>query len=151
MAVQTINNLQMPTAGPRQATVELSSANLLALRATPIQVIAAPGAGKFIVIEKAVIFYHPGGAQYNVAGGGDIELLLGSNQPFATACSTNENILTQASECVGNFIVYNAADYDTLSNMENLALNVKNVGGGEYTTGTGTATLVVQYSVMDKT
>lgn len=151
MAQQKVNQNQLPDITPKQVTLELSSADLLALFATPKQVVAAPGAGKFIVLEKATLFYHPGGAQYNVAGGGAIELLLGTNQPYATAHATNKNILTQAAECVGNFNIYNTGDYDTLSNMENLALNVKNVGAGEYTTGNGTATLVVQYSIMDKT
>ena len=39
-----------------QKTVQITSAEILALNATPKSLIAAPGAGKFIALNKATIF-----------------------------------------------------------------------------------------------
>lgn len=54
------------------ADLHITSAQLLALNATPKQIIAAPGANKFIAVED-ITMYHAGGTAYDgIAGGEDL-------------------------------------------------------------------------------
>lgn len=58
----------------RSITVFVTSAQLLALNATPIQIVPAPGAGRFIQVEKWMA-YKPAGAAYGgIAAGEDLVL-----------------------------------------------------------------------------
>lgn len=58
----------------QQADVTLTSAQVLALNATPISVIAAPGANKAIIIESVVAYTAGGTAYAGIAVGEDLVL-----------------------------------------------------------------------------
>jgi hypothetical protein len=58
----------------RTATVFITSAQLLALNATAIQVVAAPGAGRFIQVDKWMAYKPAGTAYAGVATGEDLTL-----------------------------------------------------------------------------
>lgn len=58
----------------RTATVFITSAQLLALNATPISVIAAPGTGRFIQVEKWMAYKPAGTAYAGIASGEDLAL-----------------------------------------------------------------------------
>ena len=58
--------------GLQAASATLTSANILAQ--TPIQVVAAPGVGKYIVPIFAVMNYKFGGTPYTIAGAGNLAL-----------------------------------------------------------------------------
>jgi hypothetical protein len=147
-----LNQNQLPSTTPIYVKRTLTSNEIKALRATPIELVAAPGAGYMIVPVFGFIKYHGDGATaYVCDAGGDLELLLGTNQPFGMACKTNENILEQTADNTGSFNMQGIVafgDFAESATMENLALNIKNVGGAEYTTGTGTADVVVHYLVV---
>lgn len=53
---------------PRKATVTLSSADILALHTTPVQLVAAPGAGKVLAPMHAILSYTFGTVSYNETG-----------------------------------------------------------------------------------
>ena len=54
-------------------TKTITSAQILALFATPIEVIAAPGAGKALILEGALLFLDHGGTDYaGIAAGEDL-------------------------------------------------------------------------------
>ena len=153
MAVQSINNSQLPLTGPRQVTIELSSANLLALAATPIQVLPAPGAGYIIKPVGATLFYHAGATPYTT--GGAFCLTLGGqllSALLAADVTLQGAVLAEATDQVGVFDATTAYtdDFAALSALENVALAVIN-DGAEHTLGNGTATLVVSYETINKT
>lgn len=58
----------------RVASVTVTSAEVLALNATPISLVAAPGAGKALIFEGAVIFKAAGTAYAAVAAGEDLAI-----------------------------------------------------------------------------
>lgn len=60
--------VEYTTALPRKATVTLSSADILALHTTPVQLVAAPGAGKVLVPMHAILSYTFGTVSYNETG-----------------------------------------------------------------------------------
>jgi hypothetical protein len=63
------------TYAQQEATGTISSAEILALNATPKELIPAPGAGKILVVDEIELFMDFGSAAY-VRDGGDEELVL---------------------------------------------------------------------------
>lgn len=54
--------------------VQLSSAEVLALNATPIELVGAPGAGKALIFEGAVVHKPAGTAYAGIAAGEDLSI-----------------------------------------------------------------------------
>lgn len=63
-----VENIQKVVSGT------ISSAEILALNATPKELIAAPGAGKLIVIDEVELFLDYGSAQYAAGAGEDLTI-----------------------------------------------------------------------------
>ena len=77
------------------ATVSLTQAQIIALNATPIQLVAAPGAGKAIVPLMIEFFHDYAVAAYTNAGGGHIVFEWGDG---TDAVLINASRLTDASD-----------------------------------------------------
>lgn len=58
----------------RSASGTITSAEILALNATPKELIAAPGAGKYIVVDEIELFLDYGAAQYAADAGEDFTI-----------------------------------------------------------------------------
>jgi hypothetical protein len=58
----------------RHVDVTVTSAQLLALNATPIALVAAPGAGRFLAFERALIHKPAGTAYSGIAAGEDLSI-----------------------------------------------------------------------------
>ena len=132
----------------QHVTVSLSSAQILGMAATPVQLVAAPGAGKTLVVIKVAVritrtatAYASGGVgivQYgNTATGGGTQAL---DSTFAATFFTGAS---GASEAVRNGAVMS----DTGTTLQNLGLFISNQTGA-FTTGTGTLTVDVYYSTF---
>lgn len=63
-----------PYAEPMVRTVQLSAAQVLALNATPVELVPAPGANKALIFEGAVIHKPAGTAYAAVAAGEDLSI-----------------------------------------------------------------------------
>lgn len=120
----------------KRAVVTLSSAQLLGMFAAPVTLIAAPGAGKTIVLEKAILTLSSGTAY---ASGGNISI------KYASAADATA-VLAAAVLTAGTATttIRNGAD-GTAS--VNTALQLTNASGA-FTTGTQTGTLTLLYSVQ---
>lgn len=131
---------QTPTGGGlTSATVTLSSANILDLHNTPITVVAAPGAGKFLLLHRVLCQYSYGTAAY-VNGDGPPRLTLG-----AVLYLTIGGLIDQTTDFTRSLA---PPDYDGSADPANLALTVDD-GGAAHTTGDGTLTVTVWYSTED--
>lgn len=136
--------------GLLSATVTLTDAQIKALPTTPVQVLAAPGAGKYYKIFGAQIITDTSAAAYtNVSASGLITVQLSdSNQNF----SCNNGILEEQDVFYGDLAPDTSLNVSPLSNTENNAINISSVNsGGDYTGGNAANTLevVVYYIIVD--
>jgi len=79
-----------------ETTVEVSSAELLALNATPKTLVSAPGAGRFIEIAHMQLFYDYNSAAYTVGGGNDLSVEYSSGEQLIQVEATG--LLDQTSD-----------------------------------------------------
>lgn len=124
----------------RKATVTLSSAQILALHTTPITLVAAPGAGQSLLLHRVFCQYTFATAAY-VNGDGAPRLTLDGGAVSLTL----SGLIDQSNDYRKSFP---APDFDTSSDPSNVALIVDD-GGAAHTTGDGTLTVTVWYSIED--
>jgi len=127
------------------ATVNLTAANILAMGGAPITVIAAPGTGKVIIV-KSVLFemtttatqFAAGAAVHFYYHGGTVDAVTGAI-PAATvnaAAGTSNTLLGPAVVATGTVV------------PANTGVDITTAGGVNFTTGTGTAKIQIQYSIV---
>ena len=123
--------------------VEVSSAQILAMGTTPIELLAAPGAGKYFDIDKVIIEYLHNGTAYTVPSSPtfyldgafdayiDKIILTSASNSVATVNANSRNTITVGSGSGSVKIVYNR---DILNS--NLIMGTTN--GDNPTLGNGT-------------
>lgn len=124
----------------QEAVVTISSAEILALNATPKTLIAAPGAGKFIQIIHGYIYLIAGATPYSdemieveYASGEDIEAYIAG-------------FLSEAVATIKN-ISHSAPSIFALSQVENQAVRLK-ATDADPTTGNGTLKVSLLYRIV---
>jgi hypothetical protein len=128
------------------AEVALTSPQILALRATPITLVAAPGAGKVLEFVGGVLILDATATAY-----------VESAANLAVRYTNGSGVkASQDIEATG-FIDQTTDTMTTMqpridaivakSGCENAALVLHNIGAGEYTTGTGVLRVKVMYRV----
>jgi len=131
--------------------VDLTSAQIKALRATPIQCIAAPGAGKQIMIIQAFSRLNYGGSNV-FTNGQNCSLEFGSTDICAQNIITAAQIVAAANTSVS---VSNPIP-NFFSNVrpvwtDNVAITIKNTGASEITgnaAGDNTVSLYIYYMTI---
>lgn len=128
----------------QQRTITLTSAQLLALGATPIQLVPAPGVGIYLTPIAVSSVLHFGTIAY--AAGSAVNCYIGTKAngnsiPAATAAHVN-SAANSIEQLTGAPVT---GTPDVQANIENAALNISS-SGAEFTTGDGTLTVTVYYN-----
>lgn len=130
----------------RFAEVSLSSANLLALRATPITLVSAPGAGKVLEFCGAVLLLDATATAYVESAAN-----LGIKYTNGSGAKVSDDIeATGFIDQTTDTMTTARPKLDAIvakAGCENQALVLHNLGAGEYTTGTGTMRVKTAYRV----
>lgn len=136
------------------ATATLTANQLKNLLATPVQMVAAPGSGKYILPTALSMVYHAGATPYTVADG---ELLL---TPQGTAAGniswnffdgTGAGFLDQPDDQLYASTIMdinNGSPHKPPSLYDNKALMMARNGATEWTNGDGTVVVIVNYIVV---
>lgn len=119
------------------ADVTITSAQLLASNATPVTIVAAPGAGYIIIPVKYFLFLDYGGVAYATNTTFRFEMNT------VAVSATNTTILPGVAD---RYTTMEPVDYDTTTDLKNSAL-VFEAQSGNPTAGTGTIRVVCLYTV----
>ena len=132
---------------PRTADVVLTNAEMLALRATPKELVPAPGAGKMIELISAHMFFDYAGAYTETTdnmgilwGVGGTAAATIESTGFVTA--TADTVTTATKSAVANL---------ALAAVDNKSLVLHNTGDGEFGGGNAANTMKVSvlYRIVD--
>ena len=129
--------------------VQITSAQIKALNATPIELVPAPGAGRAIIF-FGILMSKPAGTAYaGIAGGEDLAVKYTDASGLQVASAETTGFLDQTSLQTRYAPVYSAASGDSsYTPVVNAAL-VLHLLSGEITTGDTALNCVVQYSIVD--
>lgn len=127
----------------RYTSVALTNAQILALRATPITVIAAPGAGKFIEFVSGILIFNRTAAYTETADNLRLRYVNGSGS-FASQEIEATGFVDAAGNAIIN-ILPNAINSIITAGGElsNALICIHNVGGDEFGGGDAANTITV--------
>lgn len=128
--------------------VQLSSAQILALNATPITLIAAPGASKALIFEGAVIHKPAGTAYAGIAAGEDLALKYTDASGAEVGQCEMTGFADQATAQARYIRPHTAASgVSSITPVANAAL-VAHMLTGEITTGDSVFNLRIFYRIV---
>lgn len=149
--VPVANLVQSSGGSVSSIAVVLSTAQVTGAYATPVQVIAAPGSGKVILIQELSVYTaSTGNTAYASGGVGVVQYgntVHGAGTNALTATVAAANITAASSQVIGGYVGSNTA----LTGVSNSAVYFSNQTGA-FTNGTGTnVTLYITYQVVSAT
>ena len=131
---------------PNTTTVTITTGQLLALHATPKELVAAPGANKAIVLVGATLMLDFNSVAYDgVAAGEDLEIRYTNGAGQLVATIETDPFLTSAADAVR--YVYPASTA-AITPVANAAL-VMNLASAEIATGNSPLKVKVEYKIID--
>lgn len=145
VTVQAIIVEAITDAGIQTDEIALSSADILALNATPVELVAAPGAGRIIDVEE-VVYSLTAGTQY--AGGNDLLVrYAGDTQNLVNPKSAATGINSAADKVFKVVPLSDAVtEFQDLTAGDNTAVQLSTASA--YTTGTGTLKVFITYKIL---
>lgn len=129
---------------PAQVSIALTSAQILALNATPVALIAAPGAGFAIVLNSIIISMTRTATAY-AAGSTVAPVYHGATTPLVAAAFPIALFTTGGAGIETRLATPVAAS--TLAATANTGVDLIATGSA-FTTGTGTAKVYVSYTIV---
>ncbi len=148
IAANTVDYANIALDVAASATVTLSAAQILGMYATPVQLIAAQGAGKLILIDSILWDIAFVSAQY--AAGGAIQAQYGNTIHGAGPAASGSLAAASLNGVAASGFLGNASGSATLNapaTVENTAVYLSNASAA-FTTGDSTVTLYVRYRVV---
>lgn len=137
-AVDNIFNSRVST-----SSLSLSSAQILALHTTPVELIPAPGVGKIIVVDS-VVWSFTAGTQYIL--GTDVEIRYDGGS-FELVLALNAGVMRSASSSITATSALTATNL-TITTGTNKSVVVTLDDAIAFTTGTGTLKAFAKYRVI---
>lgn len=131
-----------------QIKFTLTPAQLKALRATPVSIIPAPGAGKFIQVEEVSVYYKFATTAYTL-NAGTLKLFHGpvaNAKPLTAALETG--LIDQTANRSNLDITILATGNLTDAQALNVDIEAGNAGAAEFTLGDGTVEFFVNYQII---
>jgi hypothetical protein len=122
------------------ATVSLSAANILALNATPITLVAAQGAGTTIIVDSILVTMTTTATQF--ANGGAVEFRYTDASGAKVSADLAAAVVTATAGTTRT--LKTAADVTAVANAPIVVDNAT----APFITGTGTAVITVNYHVV---
>lgn len=127
----------------RTVQVPLTSANILALSATPISLIVAPGAGKIIIVESILMKMVRTGTAY--ANGGALEFRYTDASGAKVTADIAAALVTTGG--AGTAYAHVSGIEASITPVPNAAIIVVNATA-PFISGTGTAVLTIKYRIV---
>ena len=113
------------------ATVNLTSAQVKALRATPATIIAAPGAGKLIVVDSVTLQLNYGGTNVFTESIDNLVLEYGDSGTDITASIETTGLIDQSADTTAVYYPANIAAMANATVGINESVQLFNTGDGE--------------------
>lgn len=130
----------------KSKVITLSSADILALFVTPKELIAAPGAGKVVVIDNVLLSFTYGGVAYT--GGGDMRIVYRGNTTNLTATAFQNSTFNQANNNLEYAVALRNVSYTGPGGIAaNTAIDLYNISAA-FTAGNGTAKISINYRIV---
>ena len=137
------------TGATENVTVNVSSAQILALNTSPVLLVSAPGAGKLLVLRQVVLNYVAGGTGYTGAGG-NLQLFYGTASGSVTVIN-NTTMPDTFLNGTSNQVVASNGFIPSVSSQIGSAINKAislNDNNGNPTLGNGTMVVTVWYNTI---
>ena len=132
----------------RVRDITITTAQLLALNATPITIVPAPGANRFNLL-KGILLHKPSGVAYaGIAGGEDLEVKYTSASGLEVARIETTGFLDQTTAQTRYLYPYAAASAVNDITPTVNAVFVMGLISGEITTGDSDLLLRIFYNVV---
>lgn len=122
--------------------VSLSAAQIIAMRATPIALIPAPGAGKCVVVNNISVKMETTATQFT--GGGAVEFRYTDGSGTKVTADVAAAVVTAGA---GTSFTNVRGIEASLTGVVNAAIVVTNATAA-FAAGTGTATITIEYHVV---
>ncbi len=126
----------------RYLGVQLTSAQILLLNTTPVELVPAPGPGKVIEFVSAVFFLDHGGTDY--AGGGNLVIQTVTSDTAVSDVIANSELINENEDTYE--VLQALSDNTSLDVNEGLELTN---ASGVHTTGNGILTVHIAYRIHD--
>jgi hypothetical protein len=136
-----VASVVLPDNQLKVTTVTLSSSDILALHTTPKTLVAAPGAGKAIIVDE-VIYSFTAGTQY--ANGDQLTCRYNGDTTIIFVGPTAANINSASSSIVSAY----PAVANTVIVPTNVAFELKLLSATAFITGTGTLKVFIKYRII---
>ena len=130
-------------------TVEVSSAEMLALAASPKELVAAPGADSVLEFVSAVLIYDSAATDYTVQADENMAIRYENGAGTIVSLTVESDSLIKEAASDGVRVIHEIAGFqDTdIYSYINKSLVLDNIGSGEWDDGTGTMTVKITYIV----
>lgn len=123
-------------------TVNISSADILALHTTPKELIPAPGAGKILVLDQIVFYFDAGSTPY--ANGDNTGAYFNSDTTLLSGNAIANTAINSATDTV----TFRTALGATITAGIDKAIEFKTAGGTAFINGNGTAKAFIRYRTI---
>ncbi len=129
-----------------RAQVALTAANLLAMYTTPVSILPTPGAGKALIINRLIFEMKRTATAF--ASGGAVNFQYHTSTSIIPHAGTiAATVLTGAGAGTTLTILDDLGGTNGLAVPANEGIDITNASGA-FTTGTGTAIVFVEYSIL---